>query len=158
MFRLTNRSPFRNPRTPGRTPLGTISNRGNNQAQNGDSGSPKLPRAGAKIYDQCDKTLVQCHLTARQLNQGEVEDIWKTSTLRQVAKALGLFNLKEHLDPSQIKGLEIIIIFFLNGHDFNFFFCYRKMGTVECYPDWCERCCSVDGRNRFTSTLGPLWY
>ena len=115
LFRLTNRSPFRNPRTPGRTPLGTISNRGNstnNQAQNDDSGSPKLPRIGTKPSAQCDRTLVQCQLTARQLNQGEVEDIWKTSTLRQVAKALGLFNLKGHLDPNQIKGLESIIYTF----------------------------------------------
>ena len=122
-YRLTNRSPFRNPRTPGRsnnprTPLGTVPNRGN---QNEESGSPVLARAKASLQSKAaaaSKTktscgdagkamvhqLTQCQLTSRQLKKEEVEDLWKSTTLRRITSVLGFTSCKDILDPTQIKG------------------------------------------------------
>lgn len=50
------------------------------------------------------KSLVQCQLTAKQLNQQEVEEIWKNTTLRQISNILDLSNLNEFFDSTKIKG------------------------------------------------------
>lgn len=50
------------------------------------------------------KTLVQCQLTAKQLNHQEVEELWKNTALRQIAKILSLPNLIGLLDSSEIIG------------------------------------------------------
>ena len=124
-LRLTNKSPFRNPRTPGRandggrTPLSSLANRGN---CNEGHGSPKLaPCKRIVPANNCNnplsskpsttygKTLVQCQLTAKQLNHQEVEEIWKSTTLRQISKILGLANLHSLFDASKIKGKYHII-------------------------------------------------
>ncbi|XP_057374613.1 DEP domain-containing protein 1B-like isoform X3 [Daphnia carinata] len=115
LYRLTNRSPFRNPRTPGRrTPLATLANRNNCTEYHS---SPKLAQAKKDVpMTNCAppttkpqtstyaKTLVQCQLTAKQLNHHEVEELWKNTALRQVAKILNLTNLNGFLDPNEIKG------------------------------------------------------
>ncbi|XP_032780298.2 DEP domain-containing protein 1B isoform X1 [Daphnia magna] len=115
LYRLTNRSPFRNPRTPGRrTPLTTLANRNNCTEYHC---SPKLVQvkkdvpmsssAPPTIKPQTStyaKTLVQCQLTAKQLNHHEVEELWKNTALRQVAKILNLSNLNGFLDSNEIKG------------------------------------------------------
>ena len=117
---MTNRSPFRNPRTPGRTPLSSLAI----QHNFGDSsGSPRLehPRTlhvnslhkalPLKSTPQCGKTLVQCHLTAKQLEQHEVEEIWKNTTLNQIAKLVNLSHLHD-LDPSQTLGNVFLELYF----------------------------------------------
>ena len=109
--RLTNRSPFRNPRTPGRTPFSSV-NRGN---LNEECGSPKLTRPKINLQKKIDltssslptapnKTLIHCQVTSRQLNRQQVEEIWKSITLRNIAKLLGVPHITELFDPLQIKG------------------------------------------------------
>lgn len=50
------------------------------------------------------KTLVQCQLTAKQLNHQEVEEIWKNTILRRIAKIFDLTNLNGLVDCSQVQG------------------------------------------------------
>ncbi|XP_046650662.1 DEP domain-containing protein 1B-like isoform X3 [Daphnia pulicaria] len=119
LYRLTNRSPFRNPRTPGRrTPLSTLANRGNCTENHSspklapnkkevpvDVGIPSINKPQTTTYA---KSLVQCQLTARQLSQQEVEELWKNTTLRQISKLLNLLNLNELLDSTEIKGKSVL--------------------------------------------------
>jgi hypothetical protein len=51
---------------------------------------------------------VQCQLTAKQLNQQEVEEIWKNTTLRQISKILDLPNLIGLFDSTKIKGKRLV--------------------------------------------------
>lgn len=118
---MTNKSPFRNPRTPGRatdggrTPLSSLANRGN--CNDAGHGSPKLASTkrivpanistnplSTKSTTTYGKTLVQCQLTAKQLNHQEVEEVWKNTTLRQISKILGLANVNSLFDVNKIKG------------------------------------------------------
>jgi len=48
--------------------------------------------------------LTQCQLTSRQLKKEEVEDLWKSTTLRRITSVLGFTSCKDILDPTQIKG------------------------------------------------------
>lgn len=105
MYRLTNKSPFRNPRTPGRTPLGSVINRVN-IVDNG--GSPKLANIKASAQKKtpfgCAKKLVECQVTARQLSEEEVQELWKNTTLRQISKILGVLSVTKFTNTSHIKG------------------------------------------------------
>ena len=122
-IRLTNRSPFRNPRTPGkeRLPLSTIAN---NNKGNQEFGSPKLANPKATLRHQQStssqrspntsrNTLLDCHLTAKQLSLKEVEDIWKNATLRHIEKLLGISSISSVLDTSQTTGFTLNIMFLL---------------------------------------------
>ena len=149
-YRLTKRSPIRNPRTPGRrTPLSTLANRGNCTE---NYSSPKLASNKKEVpVDVCIPTtskpqtttyvnsLVQCQLTAKQLNQQEVEEIWKNTTLRQISNILDLSNLNEFCDSTKIKGEIFIKCFFSSLNFFTLLFCFflsRKMGSLECNSHW----------------------
>jgi len=112
LYRLTNRSPFRNPRTPGRTPLSSVANRGN---VNEECGSPKLTRPKINLNKATNpatpsrptalpKSLANCQVTSRQLNREQVEEIWKSITLKNITNILGVPHIKGLLDPSQLKG------------------------------------------------------
>lgn len=109
--RLTNKSPFRNPRTPGRAPLSSLVNHHNL----GDvSGSPKFEQTrtfnnlslhtnSLNLRKACVKPLVQCHLTAKQLDHQEVEEVWKSAILEKLNKLFD--NCYYHkLNPHQISG------------------------------------------------------
>jgi hypothetical protein len=108
-------------------PLSTIAN---NNKGNQDSGSPKLSNPkltsryqqstpSERLPNTSRSTLVDCHLTAKQLSLKEVEDIWKNATLRHIEKLLEIPNISSILDTNQTKGF--IINCFFSCSDFILF-------------------------------------
>lgn len=112
--------------------MSTLANRGNCTE---NYSSPKLASNKKEVpVDVCIPTtskpqtttyvnsLVQCQLTAKQLNQQEVEEIWKNTTLRQISNTLDLSNLNGFCDSTKIKGK--MTVFFSSLNFFTLWFCF----------------------------------